>query len=280
MKIVRLVMLAIIAAGVAFPPTAHAQGPISSVNQDARFEQRPGVQVPPDLVFRDETGSPVRLGDYFGTKPVILTLNYYHCSNMCSLALDTLTQQLADLQLNLGDEYAVVTVSIDPRETPDLAAQKKWIYVRDYGRPNRGAGWHFMTGDESSIEQLAQAVGFHYAYDAATDEYAHPIGLVVLTPEGKIARYLYGVDYDARDLELALAEASQGTIGSVVDRLMLVCYHYDPANGAYSSTILSIVRWAGVATVAGLGLVLGLLWRADLKRDGRIATKPRENSKV
>ncbi len=253
---------------LALPSAVQAQGPVANVNQDARFEQHPGAQVPSDLVFRDETGASVKLGDYFGERPVILTLNYYNCPNMCTLDLSTLTQTLADLKFNLGDEYSVVTVSIDPRETPDLAAGAKWEYVRDYGRPNRGDGWHFLTGDEGSIERLANVVGFHYAYDAANDEYAHPIGLIVLTPEGKIARYIYGVDYAARDLELALVEASQNKIGSVVDQLMLICYHYDPANGRYSTVILEVVRWAGVATVAGFGIFLGLLFRADFKRGG------------
>lgn len=250
------------------PPTAQAQGPVTKVNQDARFEPYPGAQVPMDLVFRDETGAAVKLGDYFGKRPVILTLNYYNCPNMCTLDLNTLTQNLADLKFNLGDEYSVVTVSIDPRDTPDLAADVKWQYVRDYGRPNRGDGWHFLTGDEGSIERLANVVGFHYAYDAANDQYAHPIGLIVLTPEGKVARYIYGVDYVGRDLELALVEASQNKIGSVVDQLMLICFRYDPANGRYSTIILEVVRWAGIATVAGLGVFLGLLFRADFKRGG------------
>ncbi len=268
MKIIRLIVPCLFLIVSALPSMAEAQGPITNLNQDARFEQQPGAQVPPDLVFRDETGAPVKLGDYFGKKPVILTLNYYNCPNMCTLDLDTLTQTLADLKFNLGDEYAVVTVSIDPRETPDMAAGARWEYVRDYGRPGRGDGWHFLTGDEASIERLANVVGFHYAYDAANDEYAHPIGLIVLTPEGKVARYIYGVDYAARDLELALVEASQNKIGSVVDQLMLICYHYDPANGRYSTVILEVVRWAGIATVAGLGIFLGLLFRADFKRGG------------
>ncbi len=246
--------------------TAHAQGPITDIKTDVGFLQHPGAQIPGDLTFRDDTGATVRLSDYFG-KPTILTLNYYHCPNMCPLSFDHLTNALADLPYDLGKQYQVVTVSIDPRETPDLAAETKWIYVRTYARPGLGDGWHFLTGEESSIEQLAQAVGFRYEYNAETDEYAHPLGLIFLTADGKITRYIYGTDYASRDVRLALDEASQGKIASPIDQLLLICYHYDPANGRYSSTILDVTRIAGVTTVLGLGLFIGFLFKTDAKRN-------------
>ncbi len=246
------------------PATIHAQGPITDIKTDVGFVQHPGAQIPGDLTFRDDTGAPVRLGDYFG-KPTILTLNYYHCPNMCPVSFDRLTNALADLSANLGTDYQVVTVSIDPRETPDLAAETKWIYVRTYARPGLGEGWHFLTGDESSIEQLAQTVGFRYEYNASTDEYAHPLGLIFLTADGKITRYIYGMDYASRDVRLALDEASQGKIATPLDQLMLICYHYDPANGRYSSAILTATQIGGVITVLGLGFFIGFLFKTDPK---------------
>ncbi len=248
---------------------ANAQGPVTDVKTDVSFEQHPGAQVPADLSFYDDNGKVVQLGDYFGRSPIILTLNYFSCPNECSFELDQLTGALADIPFNLGDEYAAVTVSIDPRDTPDIAAEKKWERVRNYARPGRGDAWHFLTGSELSIEQLARVVGFRYEYNAPTDEYAHPLGLVILTPEGKIARYIYGTDYDPRDVRLALVEASQNKIASPVDQLMLICYHYDPANGRYSTFILDMTRAGGVATVLVLGVFLGWMWRQDLKRDAR-----------
>lgn len=247
-----------------FATPASAQGPVIDLNQIA-FEQQPGAQVPADLAFRDENGNPVTLGNYFG-KPMILTLNYFSCPNLCTLELDQLTGAIADLSFNLGDEYEIISVSIDPRETPEIAAQKKWQYVRNYARPGRGAGWHFLTGTEPAIEQLTQTVGFRYAYDAQNDEYAHPIGLIILTPQGQVARYIYGADYPARDLRLALVEASQNKIGSLVDQILLLCYHYDPSTGKYSNLVLGVARATGILTVLGLIVGLGWLWKNDLRR--------------
>ncbi len=248
---------------------AYAQGPIGDIKTDVAFEQHPGAQIPADLMFRDESGAPVRLGDYFGTSPIILSLNDLSCPNQCTFELNQLTGALADLPFNIGDEYAAITVSINPRDTPDIAAGKKWTFVRNYARPGRGEAWHFLTGSESSIEQLARAVGFRYEYNSATGEYAHPLGLIVLMPDGRIARYVYGTDYDPRDLRLALVEASQNKIATPLDQLMLVCYHYDPANGRYSSLILDLTRVGGVATVLGMGMCLGWMWVKDLRRDAQ-----------
>ncbi len=246
--------------------TAYAQGPIiKDVKTDVAFDQNLNGQVPLDTVFVDDNGNRIRLGDYFSTKPIILTLNYFSCQNLCSLELDQLDGALADLSFNLGDEYDVISLSFDPRDTPDLAAETKWQYVRDYARPGKGDGWHFLTGDESQIQQVTQAVGFHYAYDPKTNDFAHPLGLMVLTPQGKIARYIYGLDYNATDLKLALMDASQNKIGSAVDQILSLCYHYDPANGRYSSIVFDIVRVSGALTVLALGTVLGRQWWHDYK---------------
>ena len=247
---------------------APAQEPATiDVNRDVAFDQRLGAQVPTNLVFNDEQGQSVQLSDYINnTKPVILTLNYFSCPNLCSLELDQLTGAISDISYNLGDNYDIVSVSIDPRETPDIASQKKWQYIRSYARPGRGAGWHFLTGTENNIVPLTQAVGFKYTYDGVSDEYAHPIGLVVLTPQGKVARYLYGVDYASNDLRLALVEASQGKIGTPIDQVLLLCYHYDPSTGKYSPMVLDIVRVSGGLTI--LFIVGGIWWllKKDVKR--------------
>src|SRR5262245_29073592 len=190
------------------------------------FEQRLNEPVPLHLTFHDEAGRAVQLGEYFTRKPVILTLNYYNCPMLCPLVLEGLLRSLRVLSFNLGEQFDVVTVSIDPAETPALAATTKARYVGDYGRPGAAAGWHFLTGDAASIQGVTQAAGFRYAYDAAKREYAHAAGLMILTPQGRISRYLYGVEFSPRDLRLALVEAAANQIGSPVDQLLLYCYQY------------------------------------------------------
>ncbi len=268
MKLVSTLALLALGLGLfgALPAPARADDPGTDVSAAAGFDQKLGAQVPLDAGFVDESGRPVRLGDYLGSRPLILTLNYLRCPNLCSLELDQLTGSLSDLPFNLGDEYAVITVSIDPRDTPEYAAEKKWQYVRSYARPGQGDAWHFLTGREPAIRALADSVGFYYAYDAKTDEYAHPIGIVILTPEGRVARYIYGVDYPSRDLRLALVEASENKIGSAIDQILLLCYRYDPAQGRYSTFVLNLVRVSGILTVLGMGLFIGWLLRKDLGR--------------
>lgn len=246
---------------------AHAQEPVGDLTKQVGFDQHPNAQVPLDLVFRDDKGQTVKLRDYFGAQPVILTLNYFHCPNLCSLALDQLSEALAGVPFHLGNDYQVVTVSIDPREGTDLAESKKWEAVRHYAHPGLGDGWHFLTGDAASIQALAEAVGFRYAYDAQTDEFAHPIGALFLTPQGKIYRYIYGYSYDSTALRLALVEASQNKIGTVIEQLLLICYHYDPAQGKYSNFIIQLSQGAGIAMVLILGVILARWWRRDLKQD-------------
>jgi protein SCO1/2 len=224
---------------------------------DIGLDQRLDAQVPPDLRFRDEAGREVRLGDYFGTKPVILTLVYYECPMLCTQVLNGLTSALGVLSFSIGQEFDVVTVSFDPKETPELASAKKAAYVNRYKREGAGRGWHFLTGDERSIGALTKAVGFRYAYNASIDQYAHVSGIMVLTPEGRLSRYFYGIEYGPRDVRLALIEAADRRIGTPADQLLLYCFHYDPKSARYSFAIMRLVRTLGVATV--LAMVGGII---------------------
>jgi len=230
------------------------------------FEQRLNEAVPLDVAFRDESGAPVRLGEYFGQKPVILTLNYYECPMLCPLVLEGLLRSLRVLAFTIGEQFDIVTVSIDPSESPALAAAAKTRYLHEYGRPAAADGWHFLTGEASAIERLTAAVGFHYAYDAAQDQYAHAAGIIVLTPQGRIARYLYGLEFAPRDLRLALVEAAAERIGSPVDQLLLYCYQYDPATGKYSMVVRNVLRLAALATVLSLGVLMVVMFRRERPR--------------
>jgi protein SCO1/2 len=232
-----------------------------------RFDQRLGQSVPLDLAFRDEDGQHVTLASYLnGQRPVILTLNYYRCQNLCPLELEGLMNGLNGVTFTLGKDFDVVTVSIDPREGPDDAVSTKLKGLRSYDHPQNGTGWHVLTGDQTSIDRLAESVGFQYSYDPDANEFAHPLGVVVLTPEGQISRYLTGLDFSANDLRLALVDASAAKVGSLLDRALLVCYHYDPLTGRYTSLALDILRGASAAGVLVLGVFLGWLWRTDLRR--------------
>ncbi len=223
------------------------------VLQEVGFDQRLGETVPLDLAFKDEAGRDVRLSDYFGEKPVVLSLVYYKCPMLCTISLNGLAGALEVLSFVPGQEFEVVTVSFDPTETPVLAAAKKKAYLARYKRPGAHAGWHFLTGPKESVEALTHAVGFRYVWDEATKQFAHPAGLLVLTPEGRISHYLFGVEYAPTDLRLALVDAAGGRIGTPVDQLLLYCYQYDPQTGRYSAAILNLVRVAGALTVLGLG---------------------------
>jgi protein SCO1/2 len=231
-------------------PSPGSVGPPDLLSQ-VRFDQRLNALVPLELEFRDENGARVQLGDYFQHKPVVLMFAYYECPNLCGLVLNGLAESLQRLKFNVGDEFQVVTVSIDPRDTPKSAANKKEKYVTQNSKLT--TGWHFLTGDQTSIDRLAQATGFQYAYDAQQDQYAHPTGLMVLTPEGKISRYFYGIDFPSQDLQFALMEASQDRIGSPIDQVLLRCYHYDPATGTYTLAIMKVVRLIGLASALALG---------------------------
>ncbi len=225
--------------------------------------QQMNQQVPGDLIFRDETGKTVRLGDYFGKKPVILSLVYFNCPFMCTEVLNGEVRALQGMSLNLGKDYEAVTVSFDPKDGPPEAALKKRIYTGMYGRPTPSGAWHFLTGDQNSIQALTDAVGFHYAYDQASQQFAHATSIMILTPEGRVARYFYGMQYPARDVRLGLVEASDGKIGSPTDAALLFCYHYDPLTGKYGLVVLNVMRIAGVVTMLVLGIFLWLMFRQE-----------------
>jgi protein SCO1/2 len=233
--------------------------------ENVGIEQRLDSQVPPDLAFRDETGKSVQLGDYFGRKPLVLNLVYYRCPMLCGEVLAGLTGSMRMVSFDLGREYDVITVSFDPNETPQTAASKKEEYLRRYGRAGAGDGWHFLTGSAESINALTKAVGFQYQYDPKINQYAHATAIMVLTPQGRISRYFYGVDFPPKDLRLGLVEASHGKIGGPVDQVLLYCYHYDPATGKYGAIIGNILQLAAGLTILILGLLLFILIRLGPK---------------
>jgi protein SCO1/2 len=257
--------------GVMSPPANTRPPRLENVG----IEQHLDAQVPPDLTFRDETGKTVKLADYFGRKPLILNLVYYNCTMLCGEALAGLASAMRLVKFDVGNEFDVVTVSFDPRETPEMAAAKKKDYVGRYGRPNAAAGWHFLTGQPESINALTKAVGFQYQYDAKTNQYAHATAIMVLTPQGHISRYFYGVDFPPKDLRMGLVEASQGKIGNAVDAVLLYCYHYDPETGKYGAMVANILRLAAAATILFMGAFLFILWRLDVSVTKKTAAKTR-----
>jgi protein SCO1 len=242
---------ALASAQMGAPPPPQPATP--GVLQEIGFDQHLGDAIPLDLTFTDEDGRAVMLADYFGQKPVVLSLVYYECPMLCTLSLNGLAGALEVLSFVPGQEFEVVTVSFDPKETPSLAAAKKKAYLSRYRRPGAKAGWHFLTGSQASIDALTRAVGFRYVWDDVTRQFAHPAGIVVLTPQGHISHYLFGVEYAPKDLRLALVSAAGGAIGNLADQVLLLCYHYDPQKGTYSASILKIVRVAGAMTLLGLG---------------------------
>jgi protein SCO1 len=228
------------------------------------IDQKLNQGLPLDLVFKDETGQEVKLQWYFGEKPVVLALVYYDCPMLCTQILNGMTAAFRVLPFQIGKEFDVVTVSFDPREKSDLAAAKKKVYVNYLPEAARGdatKGWHFLTGDESSIKQLTDAVGFRYHYDEATKQFAHASAIMVSTPHGKLSHYFYGIEYSARDLRLALVDSSKNQIGSPVDQLLLYCYHYDPATGKYGAVVMNVVRLGGIITVLAIVAMMFLLRR-------------------
>ncbi|HMJ21573.1 MAG TPA: SCO family protein [Terriglobales bacterium] len=229
--------------------------------QGVGIEQHLNQLIPPQLAFRDETGKPVRLGDYFGNRPVILNLVYYQCPMLCGEVLSGLESALRVLKFDVGKEFDVLTVSFDPRETPDLATNKKAEFLKRYGRPGAADGWHFLTGPQESIDALTEAAGFQYQYDPKTGQFAHSTAIMVLTPEGKIAQYYYGVEYAPKDLRLGLIQASENKIGNLADQVLLYCYHYDPATGKYGAIIARVLQLSGLATILLLGIFVTALMR-------------------
>lgn len=247
------------------PAAALPSNAVPGVLGKVAFEQRLNEQLPLELPFKDEAGRSVTLGDYFGRKPVVLAFVYYECPMLCTQVLNGLESALRVLDESVGREFDVVTVSFDPRETPVLAAGKKKAYLGRYQRPGAAQGWHFLTGDEASIAALTQAAGFSYVYDEDTKQFAHASGIVVATPAGKLSRYFFGIDYSPRDLKFALIESSHEKIGSLAERLLLYCYHYDPATGQYGFMAMRAVRLGGAVTLVAL---IGFIF-VSIRRDHR-----------
>jgi protein SCO1/2 len=256
---------------------AQTQTPAKTIVSQVGIDQKLDARLPLSLSFRDEHGKTVALGDYFKDKPVVLTLVYYRCPMLCNQVLSGLLKSSQAVPLEMGKDYEVLSVSIDPKETPDMAGAKKKQYTARYHREGAEQGWHFLTGSEAHIAQLASAVGYRYQYDAASDQFAHGSGIIVLTPDGRVSRYLYGIDYHPTDLRLALVESGEGKIGSPVDQFLLLCYHYDPATGKYGFVIHKILQVAGTTTALLLGGFLIRMYRYERRQQlaaGRPSSAP------
>ncbi len=277
----RLMACAVVAAGCARPVCAQMGGgpaagykvepstPASAMPaplRDIGFDQNLNQRIPLDTAFRDESGRTVHIGDYFGKRPVVLLFAYFDCPMLCTQVINGLSSALGVLTLEPGKDFEILTVSFNPRDTPKSAAEKKAIYLQRYKHPGAAESWHFLTGDQDSIARLTKAAGFRYAWDAETQQFAHPTGVIVLTPDGRLARYLFGIEYGPRDLRYAIVEASSGKVGNAVDALLLYCYHYDPATGRYGLVVMRALRIAGIATVLAIGSFIGLMLRWEKKQ--------------
>ena len=261
----RVLLLVTLAAAVAAAP-GRADTERPAILRDVGFDQHLGARLPLDLTLHDEDGRPVRLGDLVRAKPVVLVPAYYRCPMLCTLVLNGVVSALRALPFDAGREFQVVVFSFDPRETSALAAAKKESLLAEYRRPGAAAGWHLLTGDEAAVRRLTETIGFRYAFDPATNQFAHASGIVVVTPGGTISHYFYGVEYAPRDLRLALVEAADERIGSAIDQLLLFCFHYDPATGRYGGLTLGAVRIGGALTVLALVTGIGLALRRDAGR--------------
>lgn len=242
------------------------KSPTAELVREVRLEQHLGAPLPLEATFNDETGRAVRLEKYFGDKPVVLVLVQYRCPMLCNQVLNGVLKSSQAIPLEIGRDYQVVTVSFDAREGTELASEKRKHYLHAYRRPGAAEGWHFLTADQPSIDRLTEAIGFRYHYDASSDQFAHPSGIVVATPDGRLARYFYGIDYPPPDLRLGLVDSSQGRIGSTVDQVLLLCYHYDPLTGKYGLAIAGTLRVAGLLTVFALGGFLLTMFQRERRR--------------
>lgn len=265
-------VVGVAASAVLLAASAFGQGMTNGIMSPPASVRPPGLRnvgiqqnlnqpIPPDLLFQDDLGRSVRLGDYFGKRPMILNLVYYNCPMLCGEVLSGLEHSLRMMKLDVGTDFDVLTVSFDPSETPELAAAKKAEFLRRYKRAGAEQGWHFLVGKPDAVDALTKAAGFQYQYDEKTKQFAHTAAILILTPEGKISQYYYGVEYAPKDIRLGLVEAGAGKIGNLVDQLLLYCYHYDPEQGKYSATILRVLRLAGVATILSLGTLIFVMIR-------------------
>ncbi|MBA4123652.1 MAG: SCO family protein [Acidobacteria bacterium] len=252
------------------PSQAGVSSGLPPILKGVGIEQKLNEQLPLSAEFKDEDGNVVKLGDYFGKeKPVILALVYYECPMLCNEVLNGLTGSLKGISFDAGKEFEVVAISFDVRENdkPDLAKNKRASYLNRYGRPGAENGWHFLTGTQSEIDRVTQAVGFNYQFDEASNQFAHAGGVMIITPEGKISRYLYGIDYAPKDLKFALMDSAEGNIGNPAEQLYLYCFHYDPATGKYGLQILSVMRLMAIATIVGIVGMFFVFWRSNKKRN-------------
>ena len=249
--------------------TAAPASAIPAPLREIGFDQRLDQPLPLDTMFADEEGREVRIGKYFGSKPVVLGFVYYDCPMLCGQIVNALTATLRTMSLDAGRDFEVVLVSFDPRETPELAAKKKAEYLARYDRAGAAAGWHFLTGQPPAIERLTQAAGFRYTWDEPTRQFAHPAGIIVVTPDGRPARYLFGLEYGPRDVRLALVEASEGKVGSPVDTFLLYCFHYDPMTGRYGFLVMRAIRIAAAATILALGGFIVVMVRRERRAHTR-----------
>jgi protein SCO1/2 len=230
------------------------------------FEQKLNAQLPLDLEFRDETGRTVKLAEYFVDKPVLLIPVYYECPMLCNLSMGEVVKTLRTMKQTPGKDFRVVMFSFDPKEKPELAAEKKKAYLKRYGRPETADGWTFLTGEEGNIKKLTDSIGYRTAYDPSIQQYAHAAGFVIATAQGKVSRYLFGLEYSARDVRLGLLESSQGKIGDPVGQLLLMCFHYDPKSGLYTMSVITVMRAAGVLTIACIGGFLIVNFRRERRQ--------------
>jgi protein SCO1 len=264
--------LGVVTAIVLMTASAFGQGMTNGIMSPPANVRPPGLKnvgiqqnlnqpLPLDLTFTDDLGRTVRLGDYFGKKPVILSLVYFNCPMLCGEVLSGLEHSLRMMKLDVGKDFGVITVSFDPKDTAEMAANKKAEFLRRYQRAGAEQGWHFLVGQQSAIDALTKAVGFQYDYDQTTQQFAHATAIMIATPDGKLAQYYYGVEYPPKDLRLGLVEAGNGKIGNLVDQLLLYCYHYDPEKGKYSATILRVLRLAGLATMLSIGILIFVMIR-------------------
>ena len=248
------------------PATSSNQSGLPPALREVGFDQKIGTMLPLDVRFRDESGATVELGSFFGRRPVLLSLVYYECPMLCSMALNGLVSSLRALNMEPGQDFEIVTVSFDSTEGPELAAAKKAKYVEEYNRNGAAAAWHFLTGDAAAIRELTESVGFRYVWDEPTQQFAHASGVIVTTPAGELSRYFYGIEYAPRDLRLGLVEASQGKLGTVVDQALLYCFRYDPESGTYAAVALNLVRAGGVVTVVVLAALVWWMRRQERRR--------------
>ncbi len=249
-----------------YDPSQTSSSGLPEPLKKAGIEQKLGYQVPLDAKFKDENGEEVRLGDYLGKeKPIVLALVYYECPMLCNQVLNGLTGSLKGISFDVGKEFDVVAISFDARENkkPNLAKNKKESYVERYNRPNAKDGWHFLTGEQSEIDKITEAVGFNYTFDKKTNQFAHAAGIMVVTPEGRLSRYLYGIDYSPKDLKFSIMESTKNEIGNPAEQLYLYCFHYDPSTGKYGLAILRVLRLGGVAVLCGLGIMFFVFWRKN-----------------